>query len=130
MNDNPTSDTEAVLLCEAQLVQAQLSSDSEALARLLGDDLIFVSFAGELGNKSDDLNLHRSGRFKITRMQLLDRQVRDLGSTIVVVSLMDTAAVFDGTSMSKRLRYTRVWTKSADGWSLVVAHLTEMRAGL
>lgn len=120
--------TKAVLACEAKLVEAQLCGDADALELILADDLIFVSFTGQVGLKSDDLSLHRSGRFRITRMQLLEREVRDLGGTVVVVSLMDTAAVFDGAPMSKRLRYTRVWTKKADGWKVVVAHLTEVSA--
>lgn len=107
--------THPVLENEGRLVSAQLRDDVDESDRLLAPDLIYTTFTGELGRKEDDLALHRSGRFRITRMEVAEREVRDLGNTMVVVVLMHTAGVLDGARMRKSLRYTRVWTQTDHG---------------
>lgn len=120
-------DTEhAVLAFEQRLITAQLAGDAEALDALMADELVYTGMAGELAGKADDLALHRSGRFRITRMELVDRTVVDLGETAVVISLMDTAALLDSSQLAGQLRYTRVWAREGEGWRLRVAHLSQL----
>lgn len=114
--------------CERQLIAAQLASDVAALDRLLADDLIYTGFDGMTGGKADDLGLHRSGKFRITRMDMIEREMRDLGDVAIVIVLMDTAALFEQTPMSKKLRYTRVWARKDGAWRLAAAHLGEVQA--
>lgn len=118
-----------VFAYEARLVAAQLAGDVQNLDLLLDDALFYTGLTGELGYKKNDLELHRSGHFRITRMQPLQRQSADLGDTVVVNVLMDTAAEIRGVSMNKLLRYTRVWTRRGEHWRLVAAHLSEAAAG-
>jgi hypothetical protein len=40
----------------------------QALDRLLDDELVFTTLNGVVVGKAEDLALHRSGMFKITRM--------------------------------------------------------------
>jgi ketosteroid isomerase-like protein len=116
----------AVLAYEDRLVRAQLAGDVAELDALLADDLVYTGLSGELAGKDDDLALHRSGRFRITRMVLVERRVVDLGDTAVVISLMDTAALLDTSQLAGQLRYTRVWTRQGEGWRLSVAHLSQL----
>jgi hypothetical protein len=110
---------------EEQLVNAQLSGDVAALDILLDDSLLYTGLSGEIGHKQDDLNLHRSGRFRITKMRMIERHMIELGSTAVINVLMDTAASIDGAAIAKILRYTRVWSLRQTQWQLVAAHLSE-----
>ncbi len=113
-----------ILEYEQRLVAAQLSSNVAELDRLLADDLIYTGFSGETGGKSDDLELHRSGTFRITRMHMLEREIRGLADdVVVVVVLMDAEAVANQTTMTNHLRYTRVWARRGEEWQVAVAHL-------
>jgi hypothetical protein len=115
-----------IVACEEQLVKAQLSGDVAELDRLLDDGLIYTGLDGRTGTKGDDLSLHRSGRFRITRMDLQERQIISVsGNVSVVLVRMDSAATIDGIAIHKSLRYTRVWAKRDGVWRLVAAHLSE-----
>lgn len=116
----------AIVAFEERLVKAQLAGDAGELDMLMADDLVYTGMAGELAGKQDDLAVHRSGRFHITRMELVDRTVVDLGETVVVISLMDTAARLDNSQLAGQLRYTRVWARDGEGWRLKVAHLSQL----
>src|SRR4051794_8384464 len=91
--------SDAVLACEEELRQAQLSGDVVALERLLDDALVFTSLDGTVVGKADDLALHRSGRLRITRMDPGERRVLRLGDVAVVVR-MEAAAVIDGAEVA------------------------------
>jgi ketosteroid isomerase-like protein len=113
-----------ILACEAELRRAQLTSDVAALDRLLDDLLVFTNIDGTLASKRDDLSLHRSGRLRITRMDLTDRHLLHLGATSVVSVGMKAEAVMDGVPVTATLRYTRIWHKRPDGWRLVAGHMS------
>ena len=118
-----------ILACEADLRLAQLSGDVAMLDRLLDDVLVFTSFEGKLASKSDDLELHRSGRLRITRMDPGDRHVLHLGTTSVVSVLMHAEAIVDGSPVTANMRYTRVWHKRPEGWRLVAGHMSAVPVG-
>lgn len=112
-----------VLAFEAALVDAQLAGDVAALDRLLDERLHFIGLDGRAFSKADDLAAHRSGRIRITRMRVIDRHIVPLDDVAVVLVLMDSEAVVDGTVTVARLRYTRVWSKGQDGWKIVAGHM-------
>lgn len=114
----------SVLACEEQLRQAQLSGDVEALDRLIDESLIFTALGGTLVGKRDDLALHRSGTFRISRMDVIEQQVMDLGEVAVVVTAMEASATIGEAVEEGRLRYTRVWRRFADGWRVVAGHMS------
>lgn len=111
---------------EAELRQAQLSGDVAALDRLIDDDLIFTAIDGSLVAKADDLEMHRSGRLKITMMEPRDWKIRHLGSTAIVSVRMAFEGVMDGADVGGALRYTRVWQEWPDGWRVVAGHMSRV----
>jgi hypothetical protein len=119
--------SDAVLACEEELRQAQLSGDVTALERLLDDGLVFTALDGAVVGKADDLALHRSGRLRITRMDPGERHVLRLGAVAVVVVRMEAAAVIDGAEVAGPLRYTRVWHERAGGWRVVAGHMSTVQ---
>jgi ketosteroid isomerase-like protein len=109
---------------EERLRRAQLNSDVAALERLLDDDLMFTTLDGSVVGKQDDLELHRSGRLSISKMEPSDRHILHLGTVAVVSVQMNAEAVVDGVSSRRPLRYTRVWTQRNDGWRLIAGHMS------
>ena len=117
-----------ILACEADLRQAQLTSDVAALDRLLDDRLLFTGIDGTLASKQDDLALHGSGRLRITKMDPLERHMLHLDGVSVVSVRMDAAAIMDGMHLSGPLRYTRVWQRRPEGWRIVAGHMSAVPA--
>jgi ketosteroid isomerase-like protein len=115
---------EEILGCEAELRQAQLTSDVAALDRLLDDQLLFTTLDGTLATKSDDLSMHRSGQLHISRMDPGDRHLLHLGATSVVSVRMDAEAVINGGPIAATLRYTRIWHRRPEGWRVVAGHMS------
>lgn len=121
MTDDP------ILAYEAELREAQLTSDVAALDRLIDDDLVFTTLEGAVVDKQYDLELHRSGRLKISRLDLGARRVLRFGTIVVVSVRMDATATFDGVVMDGALQYTRVWCEKPDGWRVVAGHMSAVR---
>jgi ketosteroid isomerase-like protein len=118
------SSNHPILLYETQLREAQLAGDVNALDRLIDDALIFTTLEGTVVGKTDDLDLHRSGQLRITRMNPIEHHIVDLGTTVVVAVKMDAEASVDGAVFSGKLRYTRVWCERPGGWRVVAGHMS------
>jgi hypothetical protein len=120
-------DDDPIVGAEAALREAQLAGDVTALDRPLDDQLMFTALDGTVVGKADDLDLHRSGRLRITRMVPNDLRIIRLGSVAVVSVRMDAAAIVNGTQVSGPLRYTRVWRECPDGWRIVAGHISAVQ---
>ena len=117
-----------ILEHEDALRQAQLHGDVEALDRLLDDALVFTTLEGTIVGKADDLDIHRSGRLRVTRMDPADRHIVHLGNTVVVSVRMEAEATFDGVWARNALRYTRVWHERSGEWRVVAGHMSVVPA--
>ena len=108
--------------CEGRLRAAVLAADVAALDALLADVVVFVDQAGRVLTKAMDLETHRSGRLRVTRLEFSEPVSRDLGEAAVVVVRAAVAGTFDGAPFASEYRYTRVWHRRAAGWQVVAAH--------
>ena len=113
---------------EAALRQAQLASDVAALDRLVDDTLVFTGPDGAIYGKSDDLNAHRDGMIRITRLEPSEERIQRFGSIAVVSVRMEMAGSFRGTAFAGPFRYTRVWCDRPDGWRIVAGHVSAVLA--
>jgi ketosteroid isomerase-like protein len=109
---------------EERLWNAQLSADVEALDDLISDDLLFTGLAGSLETKAADLEQHRSGALRITKLQPLEFRVRPIPGGAIVSAKMDAAAVIGGRPTSATLRYTRVWISEGGRWRIAGGHMS------
>jgi hypothetical protein len=109
-------------LCEARLRAAVLSADLQVLDELLADDLVFTDHGGRLLTKEIDLDAHRSGRLRVSKLEFTDRLSRQADSAVIVVVRAAIAGTFDSIAFAGDYRYTRVWSKRAGKWQIVAAH--------
>ncbi|RYX80895.1 nuclear transport factor 2 family protein [bacterium] len=110
---------------EQRLLAAQLASDVGALDGLIADELVFVDLAGQLATKAMDLESHRAGLLKLTRSELLGREVRFVGvGAAATISLVAMSGSFGGAEFEGQFRYTRVWEKRGEGWVIVAGHIS------
>ena len=104
---------------EERLRLAQLKSDIDELSILLDDTLVFSALDGSVVGKTDDLNLHKSSKFRISKIDLLERTIQCHKNAAVVNALMDVSAEIGGVAQSNKLRYIRVWYRFNNGWRII-----------
>lgn len=120
MSGSPLAEIEAA---EDALRAAVLANDIPALERLLANELIFTTQTAEVLDKVSDLEAHRSGRLRLTRLQCSDRAIRFVVEGAAVVTLRaELAGHFEGIAFAGAYRYTRVWRRGEKGWQVLAAH--------
>ena len=65
MSDNLQSQ---IIELEERLRQAMLYSDVNELDALIAPELLFTNHLGQIFSKQEDLDAHRSGKFKFTEI--------------------------------------------------------------
>ena len=113
---------------ESALRQAQLASDVSALERLVDDALVFTGPDGLVYGKQDDLDSHRQGWVRITRLEPSEERIQRFGNIAVVSVRMEMSGTFQGEPFAGPFRYTRVWHAHANGWRVVAGHVSAVRA--
>lgn len=111
---------------EEKLRQAMLTSDVSVLDELIADDLVWTMHTGLVVNKQFDLDAHRSGIFRFTKLEIHDRQLHPYGDCVVVTLKADLAGIYDGQAFSETYRFTRVWLKRHDRWQIVAGHVSQV----
>ncbi|MGQ0649343.1 MAG: nuclear transport factor 2 family protein [Gemmatimonadaceae bacterium] len=123
--DAPSELSDASLQeCEVALRQAQLTSDVSALDRLVDDALVFTGPDGAIYGKQDDLEAHRNGLVRITRLEPSEERIQRFGNIAVVSVRMEMSGTFQGVAFAGPFRYTRVWCARPDGWRIVAGHVS------
>ena len=111
---------------EENLQQAMLSSDVQVLDELIADDMVFTMHTGLVVDKQYDLEAHRTGIFKFTKVDLSDRKIHHYGDCIVVTVKADLAGTFNQQAFSETYRFTRVWVKRQNRWQIVAGHASQV----
>jgi ketosteroid isomerase-like protein len=130
MRDHPSAGPppdDSLRTAESALRRAQLAGDSAALERLLDDALVFTGPDGNVYGKQDDLDAHRQGWVRITRLEPSEERVQRFGSIAVVSVRMEMAGTFRGAPFAGPFRYTRVWCERPDGWRIVAGHVSAVQ---
>ncbi len=121
------ADHDTLLSSEAALRRAQLAGDAAALDRLVDETLVFTGPDGLLYGKQDDLDAHRAGWVRITRLEPSEERVVRLGDVAVISVRMEMAGTFRGEPFAGPFRYTRVWAARDDGWRVVAGHVSAVQ---
>jgi hypothetical protein len=109
---------------EERLWRAQLSADVETLDELIADELLFTGLSGSLETKAADLQQHRSGALKITKLEPVEFRVRVIPGGAITSVKMDAAALLAGKLTTATLRYTRIWISEGGRWQIAGGHMS------
>ncbi len=119
------SDLEStVRAAEERLWRAQLTADVDVLDDLIAEDLLFTGLGGSLETKAGDLQQHRSGALKITKLEPLEFRVRAIPGGAITSVKMDASALVAGKPTSAILRYTRVWISEGGRLRIAGGHMS------
>jgi hypothetical protein len=110
-----------IIELEERLRQAMLHSDVVELDALIAPELLFTNHLGQIISKQEDLDAHRSGKFKFTEITPSDRQIQLNDGFAVVSVLMYILGSYEGTPVEQDIRFTRVWAISTSGSIQIIA---------
>ena len=117
---NSSAITEAQIVeLENQLRQVVLSADSEGLARLLHDDLLFNTPDGQTATKAMDVEAYRSGNMRVSNFTPSDRQINLIGNCAVVAVTVALRGSNFGQEFKGLFRYLRVWKQIGETWQII-----------
>lgn len=120
-------DNTVIEALEEKLLHAMLASDVAVLDELIADDLVWTMHTGFVGNKQYDLEAHRSGIFRYTKLEISDRQIHPFSSDCVVVTLKAAiAGTLSGQAFSETYRFTRVWLQRQNRWQIAAGHVSQI----
>lgn len=117
---------EAVERAEAAIAAAIPAHDVEALDHLLHDELVYTDWAGGSGGKEEDLAAHRANAFTVDVYDVVSMAI-DVATDELAVTRTEVAV--EGTPVSGRVFYTRVWVRDGERWRVRVAHVGLVEAG-
>jgi hypothetical protein len=110
-----------IIELEERLRQAMLHSDAVELDALIAPELLFTNHLGQIFSKQEDLDAHRSGKFKFSEITPSDRQIQLNHGFAVVSVLMHILGSYEGTPVEQNIRFTRVWAISTSGSIQIIA---------
>ncbi|RXR24729.1 nuclear transport factor 2 family protein [Oerskovia turbata] len=113
----------SLLAAEHALQAAQRAGDVDALDTLLHPRCVGVGPDGSVFSKDDDLESHRSGALRITRLEEESLDVREDAVSGVTRLVAAVEAIQGGVAVSARLVYTRLWTRRDERWLVLAATL-------
>lgn len=111
---------------EEKLRQSMLTSDVCTLDELIADDLVWTMHTGLVVNKQYDLEAHRSGIFRFTKLDISDRQIHQYGDCVVVTLRAEIAGTLGDQIFSDTYRFTRVWVQRQQRWQIVAGHVSQL----
>jgi ketosteroid isomerase-like protein len=111
---------------EENLRQAMLTSDVSRLDELIADDLVWTMHTGLVVDKQYDLEAHRSGIFRFTKVDISDRQIHQYGDCVVVTLKAELAGTLKDQAFAETYRFTRVWVQRQNRWQIVAGHVSQV----
>ncbi|WOD39801.1 nuclear transport factor 2 family protein [Nodosilinea sp. E11] len=112
---------------EEKLRLAMLNSDIAVLDDLIADDLVWTMHTGGVSNKEQDLEAHRSGIFRFTKLEVSDRQLHPLSRDCIIVTLQaEIEGILNDQTFSDVYRFTRVWLQRNNRWQIAAGHVSQL----
>jgi hypothetical protein len=116
-----------IAIVEEYLRKAMLGSDVGALDELISPSLIFTNHFGQVIGKKEDLDAHRSGMLRLTKMDPSDLKIVARDQHAVVSVRMLVEGMFSGSPFSTVFRYTRVWSLvESNSWKIIAGHMSSV----
>jgi ketosteroid isomerase-like protein len=112
---------------EAQWKQAMLTDDVTAMDKLLSEDYLGVTAAGDLVTKSQQLDRMRSRKVSVTKLDTTEIKFKLIGQIGIVTSLAQIEAESDGRTITGQYRYTRIYQRLPSGsWKITSFEATRV----
>lgn len=119
MTNGTPEDHDSLVAAHHARVAALLAGDLDALSKVVGEDLVFISAAGQTMKWPDVVASIGSGSLKMLRMDSVDIETRIYGDVGVLTYKASTAAEHDGEKTEATTLSVTVYVKRGGGWQMV-----------
>jgi len=113
-----------VLKIDDEWHQSSLNGSTDAVGRILADDVAWTNANGEILTKAQVLDDFRSGRRKLHTLKHDDVLLHVYGNTVVLTGRSTSTYRYKGKESVGARRWTSVYVKQDGAWRLVVHHVT------
>ncbi|ARS39275.1 hypothetical protein CA265_06150 [Sphingobacteriaceae bacterium GW460-11-11-14-LB5] len=126
---NTLSDQETILLIadlEEKLLDGFKKTDLNTLDLLFADGMLFHDQYGNVLDKEMDLDAYRSGRIKITKINVSKREIRVFESIVIVSASLFIKGNYADLLLNGKYQWLRVWGKVKEEWKVISASCTSI----
>ncbi len=126
---NTLSDQETILLIadlEEKLLDGFKKTDLNTLDFLFADGMLFHDQYGNVLDKEMDLDAYRSGRIKITKINVSKREIRVFESIVIVSASLFIKGNYADLLLNGKYQWLRVWGKVKEEWKVISASCTSI----
>ena len=127
----PTSPTQssvdAVTQVQQRFTAALLKRDAAEFETLLADDLVHISFEGQIANKTEYMEFFKQGAWKYTKYEPSKVVVKIVGNAAVVTGRVDRTILINNNEITGAFAFTHVWSRMGDSWRLTSSHVTTIQ---
>ncbi|MBI3478170.1 MAG: nuclear transport factor 2 family protein [Acidobacteria bacterium] len=117
-----TADVTNLIALERMWNQAQLSRDSTAIARMIGDRFVNTEYDGEVSDRGRFLADFADPQFKPSLMNIQNVEVEMYPSTAIVTGNYHTKGLYAGKPYEHFGRFTDTWVFQDSKWLCVASH--------
>jgi len=97
----------------------------DSLAPLFDDQAVFVHMGATM-NKTQELEVIRSGAIQYKTVDIQDESVRFVGTTAIVLHRLRLVAVVGGNEVTSPFMVTEVYVPKGDAWTLASLSFTRL----
>ena len=119
MNDSSSEDHASLIAAHHARLQALLDGDLDALSKVVGKDLLFISAFGDAKTWPEVKASFESGALNMLRLDSADISTRIYGEVGILTFKADTVAVDDGVTVETSTLSVTVYVKRDGGWQMV-----------
>ncbi len=127
--NNATPDLHASLTAaHHDRLNAVLDGDLEALAKVVGEDMIYVSSFGKAHTRAEVIAAFQSGAMKIERMDSYDISTRIYGNIGILIYQADTKMTNGDVIVEGVTRSTTIYEMRNGHWLMISQHQSPVAA--
>lgn len=118
---------EIIKTLEKEFIEAMLKSDVKILEKYLHENLIFHIPGGHVVTKEIDLEAHRSGVMKITKISTAEPVITTIEDNLATVSIeVNLMGQYLNQPVDGTFRYLRVWKLCGTDWKVIAGSCNEI----
>jgi len=111
-----------VVATDERRADALRRNDGAPLRQIYADDYTFVTPAGVIRSKADQINELASGRVRYEKLEVKERTVRLYGDVAILLSRENDGILQAGQQVGGDIRFTRVYKKFGTDWRVIATH--------
>lgn len=111
---------------EREWNNAIVRKDTATLDRILGDDFIYIDYAGGVNPKADIIKSVKTSEAVVDPFETEDVVVRIYGNTAILTGRFKQKITYKGQVYNLELSYTDVYVKRGKRWQAVSAHASRI----